>query len=114
NFSSSGWHICASSEQRVLQAVCARGISLNAVAGKVFSGIKTGCARAYVIDSKTRKELEKRGAAPTCLKRLLLPTDIQQWVPQWSGHHLIVVAKGEVLDERDPIYHHLSQFRSEL
>jgi methylase of polypeptide subunit release factors len=114
NFSPTGWHISASPDQRLIECLSASGVPLTSIAGKTFSGIKTGCSRAYTIRSTAKTELEARGVSSARFRRLLLPTDIRQWAPEWSGHYLIIVGKDEVLDERDAIYSHLSEFRDEL
>lgn len=114
NFSRAGWHISTSPDQWIVQCLSAAGVPLKAIVGKTYSGIKTGYARAYTVPSNKKTELEILGVSPDRFRPLLLPTDIRQWAAEWSGHYLILVEKGETLNEHDPVYRHLLKFRNEL
>jgi methylase of polypeptide subunit release factors len=114
NISSKIWHISKASDGDLVQALAANSFSLKDVLGPVYSGIKTGCAKAYVISKDEHNSLLKAGAPESLFKPVLIPTDIQPWQSTWSGRVIIFVPRGFVLNPDCPVFRHLSNFADKL
>jgi hypothetical protein len=115
NLSSAAWHITSDSDANILEHLVSTGPRLREAIGPVYSGIKTGCSMAYIVSEETKDALcEKTPDAASIFKRILVPTDIKAWKSTFSGSYLLLVKKGDVLDEGSSVYKHLSKYKDLL
>ncbi len=114
NISAKMWHISKSSDGDLVQALAVNSLPLKEVLGPVYSGIKTGCTKAYVISKDEHKALIEAGADESIFKPALIPTDIQSEQTTWTGHMIILVPRGFALDPACPVFQHLSKFSDKL
>ena len=114
NISSKMWHISKASDADLIHALGANSLSLKNALGPVYSGIKTGCAKAYIISKDQHSSLIEAGAPESLFKNALIPTDISSWKSTWSGRVIIFVPRGLALDPACPVFRHLSVFSNTL
>jgi hypothetical protein len=114
NISEKIWYISKSAEGDLVQNLFKNSISLKQVLGSVYSGIKVGCVKAYVLTEAEHRALIDSGADKSLFRRVLVPTDIRPWQAEWSGHFIIFTPRGLVLDPSSPVFQHLTNFSDTL
>ena len=80
--------------------------------GRILSGVKTGCKRAYFLPPKLAEELLKDH--DTFLKPLILPVAIKKWRPKLDGSYLLLIKKGVQVPDNSPIMRHLLLYEEVL
>ncbi|MBW4599859.1 MAG: hypothetical protein KME29_09640 [Calothrix sp. FI2-JRJ7] len=89
------------------------------VNGKVYSGIKTGFNKAFVISGIKRAELvAKDPKSAEIIKPLVIGKDIQKWHirhnDRWLDRWLIFTRRGIDINQYPVIKEHLEQWREDL
>ncbi|OWY64440.1 hypothetical protein B7486_47305 [cyanobacterium TDX16] len=92
------------------------GISLGEyVKGKIYSGIKTGFNKAFIIDGIKRAELiAKEPQSAEILKPLAVGKDIRRWLIRDNDRWLIFTRRGIKIDQYPAVKEHLEQWRKDL
>ncbi|MCA9885717.1 MAG: Eco57I restriction-modification methylase domain-containing protein, partial [Anaerolineae bacterium] len=90
--------------------------SLDAyLAGRMYSGIKTGLNEAFVVDTATFKELvTKHSSSSEILQPILRGQDLRPWHYQESGSYLILAKQGLDIESYPAIKEHLEKYRNRL
>lgn len=85
------------------------------VKGRLYSGIKTGCNEAFVVDRATRDLLiEQHSSSSKILKPFLRGRDIKHWQIESADLYLCYVGWKLPITEYPAIYAHLKNFQSIL
>jgi len=85
------------------------------VNGKIYSGIKTGFNKAFVIDGIKRAELvAKDPKSAEIIKPLAVGEDVQKWHIQENDRWLIFTIRGININHYPAIKEHLEQWREDL
>lgn len=112
NASEQGWIFSSSGARSILNFLERRGIPLKEYSGGVFSGIKTGCKKAFFM---TESDLEGFDSYDyVYCKRMIVPKKIKKWRSAWDGDYLALIKKDEKLDERSKIYFHMAAYQKDL
>ncbi|MCX6682694.1 MAG: Eco57I restriction-modification methylase domain-containing protein [Methanoregula sp.] len=129
-----GWTLGDKRTESLLKKLQSVGRPLEEyVMGELYSGIKTGFDRAYVIDEKTKNKLiEEDSKSAEVIKPYLAGRDIKRYHPLPEGKFLIFIpwhfplhndpsincasksAENEFKKQYPAIYNHLLQFKEQL
>lgn len=88
-------------------------VTANGILGPK-SGIKTGCNRAYFLDSARADELRANDLAAPFVKRLMVGDDARKWHTGLQERWSIVIPKGTLVPESNPVLSHLEPLRTTL
>ena len=112
NISMDGWIFSSPKAFTVLEFLQNKGIPLKNYSQGVFSGIKSGCKKAFFM--KTRDMAGFKDDDWKYCKKMVLPKNIKPWRSKWSDDYLVVIKKGEKIDENSMIYKHMSIYEEIL
>lgn len=114
NISPRGWQLHKYDVERILGLIAEESVSLLDYAGEIYSGVKTGCKRAFVLPASEARELASEQEFKRFLKPMLRPADARAWNSEWDGTHLLFIPKGEILPEGSPVLRHLRAHEKDL
>ena len=101
---------------RLFERLMSRGNSIGeAVSERIYSGVKTGLNKAFVIDRVKRDELvhdDPRSAE--LIKPWMRGSDIKRWKADWSEAFIIFANRGVNIEQYPAIMDHLRWFRRDL
>ena len=80
--------------------------------GGVFSGIKTGCKKAFFLN-ESDLESYKDYDMDHC-RKMIIPKRITAWKSQWAEDYLALVKKDEVLDLDSELYKRMLLYKNDL
>ncbi|MBD2247049.1 Eco57I restriction-modification methylase domain-containing protein [Nostoc sp. FACHB-888] len=107
NASVEGWSINYAETESLLKIICKNTTPLIYYAGKILSGIKTGCKKAYFLSQTEAQQFLLDQNSAQFLKPMLRPVGIKTWQAKWDGTYLILVRKGEIVPQNSKVMEHL-------
>lgn len=116
SLTSQKWELEQSQTLDLLEKLKSSGVSLGEyVSNSTYSGIKTGCNEAFVINDEIRNELiSEDPRSAEIIKPYLRGRDIKKWRTDWQNLYLIFTRRGIDLSQYPAISRYLSQFREKL
>ena len=113
---SDGWQLLNPRTLKVIKKLENSGVTLDEyVSGRFYSGIKTGCNQAFVINEAQRKDLIAKDAqSADLIKPYLRGRDIKRWNAEFANLYMLYVTWEFEPNEYPAIYEHLLEFRDIL
>jgi TaqI-like C-terminal specificity domain/Eco57I restriction-modification methylase len=116
SISKGNWLLTDNTTASRIKQMEAVGVKLGKyVKGAFYSGIKTGCTSAFVIDSKTRDQLifEDR-LSEELIKPLVVGDDVRKWYIKDKGKYLIYSPWQLEIDRYPAIKQHMMKWKEKL
>lgn len=108
------WLAPASAVVRLIDTTGVSTVRLAHYAGGIYSGIKTGCKAAFVLDATTARSLMRDPVANSLIRPMVRPDSIRKWRSKWDHSHLLLLKKGTRLIEGSLLHQHLLEYEREL
>lgn len=114
NASSESWNIEDSGTLDFISFLKKASIPLIGYTNVIFSGIKTGCRKAYVLNKDVALNLLQDSLSSPFIKPLLQPKSIRRWSYNWDESYIIIIRKDEEIPENSGLMAHLRSHQSLL
>ena len=110
------WSLASTDEDAVLRKMETVGLLLGEyVKGQIFSGVKTGCNEAFIVDAMTRAQLIAEDPHNAeIIKPAVVGQDIGRYEIDFANRYLIWTYVGIDIERYPAIERYLSQFRERL
>ena len=107
------WNI---SGANLLQKLQKNSITLHEyVNGEIYSGVKTGCNEAFVIDKNTKDEIiQKDPKSQEIIKPMLRGRDVAKYQINFAEQYLIYTHSNVIIDNYPAVLEHLDQYKIQL
>lgn len=112
NISEQGWIFSSPDARSIVNFLEGRGTPLKKYSRGVYSGIKTGCKKAFFMTEEDLKGFEPYDCG--YCKRMIVPKKIKKWRSVWDGDYIALIEKDEQLNEYSKIYIHMAAYQKEL
>ena len=111
-----GWILEAPALVSLFERLMNHGTPLGEyVQGRIFTGVKTGLNKAFVIDEARRDALiEEDPRSKEIIKPWLRGRDIRRWRAESSGLYIIFTSRGVNIDQYPAVKDHLKWFKVDL
>lgn len=112
NIQDSGWDFFSTpAEMNLITHLKKSTVSLSALGFKVFSGIRTGCTKAYVLNSEEYSKFPEK--MRNWFRQVILPADIYRWSGGRKISYLLFIPS-ETKTIPKEIENHLNRFKQIL
>ena len=110
------WQFVEGIQEQILSKVSEGSISLKAfVSNKIYSGIKTGLNKAFVIKNEEIAQKLLNSESAPIVKHYAQSTDIQQWSLKKDSNYFLATGYEVNVEEKYPTaFEYLNNFRGEL
>lgn len=112
NVNASGWNFSSGDVCDILQYLSENGVRLKDYSVGVFSGIKSGCKKAFWLREDELHGFTEYDMAH--VKKMLIPKNIRRWHGEWSGEYFAIIKKDEQIEENSNIFKHMLLYKEDL
>jgi hypothetical protein len=113
NVDETGWIFSSQDARTIIDHIESKGIILSEYSGGVYSGIKTGCKKAFLLhENEIDEKFTEYDLAH--IRKMLIPKNIKAWKSNWKDEYLLIIKKDEIIDENSEIYKRVLGFKEEL
>lgn len=112
---STRWHFSDTESTDILEKMRLDSRKLINVVGKIYSGIKTGCNEAYILNNEEAYALKSFDFHIDLIVPVIIPKDLSSYcIKRPVSHSLLLMKKGIILNDDSLILKHLSKFKESL
>lgn len=112
NLEEEGWIFSSANGSLILDFLEKSGAALKEYSEGVFSGIKTGCKKAFFIRSSEMENYSEYDMS--YCEKMIVPKKICAWKSIWSDDFLALIEKNEKLEESSGLYARMLVYQDKL
>lgn len=112
NVGADGWNFSSGDVYDILTFISEHGEKLRDYSKGVYSGIKSGCKKAFWLKESELSEFSEYDLAH--VRKMYIPKNIRRWHGEWNGEFLAIIKKDESLEEDSKLFKHMLSYKKDL
>ena len=112
NASEEGWDFSSHCVHDILMLLSSKGVPLKEYCLGVYSGIKSGCKKAFYLNEEDISNLSEYDIQ--FIKKMYIPKKIRRWHGEWAGEYFAIIKKDQLIDESSKIFQRMLLYKEDL
>ena len=112
NASEEGWNFSSHCVHEVLTLLSSKGVPLKEYCLGVYSGIKSGCKKAFWMTKEDISYLSEYDIQ--FIKKMYIPKKIRRWHGEWADEYFAIIKKDQLIDESSKIFQRMLLYKEDL